>query len=136
MPFVWGALAEASKRGAVTVLVCFHPGFKKLPRRKGLFYPNKVIAPNLGPEVLTGSTRLKSGTATKLLLNLFTTLAMTHSGKVISNLMVDLNPSNVKLRVRAVGIVQQLTGCDAAAARAALEQTGWVVKDAWRKLKP
>lgn len=135
-PFVWGALAEASKRGAVTVLVCFHPGFKKLPRRKGLFYPNKIIAPNLGPEVLTGSTRLKSGTATKLLLNLFTTLAMTHSGKVISNLMVDLNPSNVKLRARAVGIVQQLTGCDAAAARAALEQTGWVVKDAWRRLKP
>jgi len=134
-PFVWGALAEASKRGAVTVLVCFHPGFKKLPRRAGLFYPDKVIAPNLGPEVLTGSTRLKSGTATKLLLNLFTTLAMTHSGKVISNLMVDLNPSNVKLRVRAVGIVQKLTGCDATAARAALEQTGWVVKDAWRKLK-
>jgi N-acetylmuramic acid 6-phosphate (MurNAc-6-P) etherase len=49
--------------------------------------------------------------------------------------MVDLNPSNVKLRVRAVGIVQKLTGCDATAARAALEQTGWVVKDAWRKLK-
>jgi N-acetylmuramic acid 6-phosphate etherase len=133
-PFVWGALAEASKRGAITVLICFHPGFKKLPRRAGLFYPNKVIAPNLGPEVLTGSTRLKSGTATKLLLNLFTTLAMTHSGKVISNLMVDLNPSNVKLRMRAVGIVQQLTGSDAEVSRAALEQTGWVVKDAWQRL--
>ena len=133
-PFVWGALAEASRRGAVTVLVCFHPGFKTLPRRKGLFYPDKVIAPTLGAEVLTGSTRLKSGTATKLLLNLFTTLAMTHSGKVISNLMVDLNPSNVKLRIRAVGIVQQLTGCDANTARTALEDSGWIVKDAWHRL--
>ena len=133
-PFVWGELAEASRRGATTVLVCFHPGFKTLPKRRGLFYPDKIIAPSVGPEVLTGSTRLKSGTATKLLLNLFTTLAMTHSGKVISNLMVDLNPSNVKLRVRAVGIVQQLTGCDADTARDALERSGWVVKDAWRKL--
>jgi N-acetylmuramic acid 6-phosphate etherase len=133
-PFVWGALAEAARRGATTVLVCFHPGFKTLPKKAGLFYPDKIIAPMVGAEVLTGSTRLKSGTATKLLLNVFTTLAMTHSGKVISNLMVDLNPSNVKLRVRAVGIVQQLTGCDAASAREALEQCGWVVKDAWRSL--
>jgi len=134
-PFVWGALAEASQRGATTVLVCFHPGFKTLPKKPGLFYPDKVIAPAVGPEVLTGSTRLKSGTATKLLLNLFTTLAMTHSGKVISNLMVDLNPSNVKLRVRAVGIVLQLTGADPATAHEALEQSGWVVKDAWQKLQ-
>jgi N-acetylmuramic acid 6-phosphate etherase len=134
-PFVWGALAQAAAQGTTTVLVCFNPGFKKLRKRAGLFLPDKIIAPNLGPEVLTGSTRLKSGTATKLLLNLFTTLAMTHSGKVISNLMVDLNPSNVKLRVRAVGIVQQLTGCDEAAACKALEQSGWVVKDAWERLK-
>lgn len=133
-PFVWGALAEASRRGATTALVCFHPGFKSLPKKPGLYYPDRVIAPSVGPEVLTGSTRLKSGTATKLLLNLFTTLAMTHSGKVISNLMVDLNPSNVKLRVRAVGIVQKLTGCDAETARDALEQSGWVVKTAWQKL--
>ncbi len=134
-PFVWGALAEAAERGATTVLVCFHPGFKTLPKQPGLFYPDKIIAPALGPEILTGSTRLKSGTATKLLLNLFTTLAMTHSGKVISNLMVDLNPSNVKLRLRAVGIVQQLTGHDAATARDALKRSGWVVKEAWQKLR-
>jgi len=134
-PFVWGALAQAAAQGTRTVLVCFNPGFKKLRKRPGLFLPDKIIAPNLGPEVLTGSTRLKSGTATKLILNLFTTLAMTHSGKVISNLMVDLNPSNVKLRVRAIGIVQQLTGSDETAAREALEQSGWVVKEAWERLK-
>ncbi len=148
-PFVWGALAEASTRGAFTALVCFHPGFKKLAQREAknaaargqkrtspLFQPDVIIAPDLGPEVLTGSTRLKSGTATKLLLNIFTTLAMTHSGKVISNLMVDLNPSNMKLRVRAVRIVQQLTQCDEAAAREALEKSGWVVKAAWQMLMP
>ena len=134
-PFVWGALAEAQKRGATTALVCFNPGYKKLRARTGLFLPDKIIAPNLGPEVLTGSTRLKSGTATKLLLNIFTTLAMTHSGKVISNLMVDLNPSNVKLRVRAVGIVRELTGWDADTARAALEASGWIVKDACRNVR-
>lgn len=134
-PFVWGALAQAASQGSTTVLLCFNPGFKKLRKRQGLFLPDKIIAPNLGPEVLTGSTRLKSGTATKLILNLVTTLAMTHSGKVISNLMVDLNPSNVKLRVRAVGIVQQLTGCDEPAAREALEQSGWVVKEAWERLR-
>ena len=133
-PFVWGALAQSGDLGASTVLVCFNPGFKHLPKRKGKFMPDRIIAPNIGPEVLTGSTRLKSGTATKLLLNLFTTLAMTHSGKVISNLMVDLNPSNAKLRVRAIGIVQQLTGCDAATTKAALEASGWVVKRAWEKL--
>jgi N-acetylmuramic acid 6-phosphate etherase len=134
-PFVWGALAQAASRGATTVLVCFHPGFKKLRRRAGLFLPNQVIAPDLGPELLTGSTRLKCGTATKQLLNLFTTLAMTRTGKVVSNLMVDLNPSNVKLRARAIGIVQLLTGCSQEAAREALERCGWVVKEAWQRLR-
>lgn len=133
-PFVWGALAQASLAGAATVLLCFNPGFKTLPKRKGKFLPDRVIAPNVGPEVLTGSTRLKSGTATKLILNLFTTLAMTHSGKVISNLMIDLNPSNAKLRVRAIGIIQKLTGCDNDTAKAALEASGWVVKGAWERL--
>jgi N-acetylmuramic acid 6-phosphate etherase len=68
--------------------------------------------------VLTGSTRLKAGTATKLVLNLITTLALARSGKVMSNLMIDLNPSNSKLRGRAIRIVRDLTGADEAAARA------------------
>jgi N-acetylmuramic acid 6-phosphate (MurNAc-6-P) etherase len=72
-PFVWGALAQAKALGATTILLCFNPGFSQLSYSKGQFKPDRVIAPNLGPEILTGSTRLKAGTATKLILNLFTT---------------------------------------------------------------
>jgi N-acetylmuramic acid 6-phosphate etherase len=125
-PFVWGALREAKRRGATTVLVCFNP-FLRIPRP---LRPAIVIAPNLGPEVLTGSTRLKAGTATKLLLNMFTTLAMVRIGKVRSNLMIDMNPANVKLRDRAVRIVQSLTGTDYSAAQLALERSGWVIEKA------
>jgi N-acetylmuramic acid 6-phosphate etherase len=130
-PFVWGALREAKRRGAATVLVCFNP-FLKIPRA---LRPTIVIAPNLGPELLTGSTRLKAGTATKQLLNMFTTLAMVRLGKVRSNLMIDLNPANVKLRDRAVRIVQELTGADCRAAQGALERGGWVVKRAAARLR-
>ncbi len=129
-PFVWGALAEVKRRGAATVLLTLNPGLK-IPRA---LKPSLVIAPDVGPELLTGSTRLKSGTATKLVLNVLTTLAMVRLGKVVSNLMVDVKPSNVKLRDRAVRIVRALTGADEAAARAALEGSGWVVKAAAAKL--
>jgi N-acetylmuramic acid 6-phosphate etherase len=125
-PFVWGALREAKRRGATTVLVCFNP-FLQIPP---VLRPAIVIAPNLGPELLTGSTRLKAGTATKQLLNMFTTLAMVRLGKVRSNLMIDLNPANAKLRDRAVRIVRELTGADYEAAREALERSGWVVAKA------
>ena len=84
--------------------------------------------------MLTGSTRLKSGTATKLILNMITTLAMAKSGKVIGNLMIDLDPSNTKLRDRAVRIVRQLTNATEAEARRALEQTQWDVKKAAARL--
>lgn len=129
-PFVWGALAEAKAQGAQTVLICFNP-YLRFPRNSK---PRLVIAPDLGPEVLTGSTRLKAGTATKLLLNMLTTLAMVRLGKVLSNLMVDLNPSNQKLRLRAVRIVRELTGAAEPEATAMLETTAWVVKDAIRRL--
>ncbi len=125
-PFVWGALDEAKRRGAKTVLLCFNP--LVVAERRGR--ADVIIAPDTGPELLTGSTRLKSGTATKLVLNLFTTLAMVRIGKVAGNLMVDVNPSNIKLRDRAIRIVRELTGANADAARAALEKAGWVVKDA------
>ncbi len=135
-PYVWGALAEAQKRGAVAVMVCFNPIIKRvLKQNPGAFQPDHVIAPDLGPEVLTGSTRLKAGTATKQILNLCTTLAMSRTGKVMSNLMIDLNPSNHKLRDRAERIVSELTGSTRAAARAALESSGWVVKAAYGLLK-
>jgi N-acetylmuramic acid 6-phosphate etherase len=130
-PFVWGALREAKRRKATTVLVCFNP-YLKIPEE---YQPTFVIASDLGPELLTGSTRLKAGTATKLLLNIFSTLSMVKLGKVVGNLMVDLNPANVKLRDRAVRIVQELTDADYASARQALERSRWVVKKAIARLK-
>jgi N-acetylmuramic acid 6-phosphate etherase len=130
-PFVWGALNAAKKCGARTILLCFNPHLE-IPKA---IRPDVVIAPDVGPEVLTGSTRLKSGTATKIVLNTVTTVAMVRMGKVLSNLMIDLNASNSKLRERAVRIVQAVTGADAAAAQAALEQSKWIVKSACQRLQ-
>lgn len=130
-PYVWGALKEAKKRRAKTVMVSFNPFLKISSSVK----PDVVITPNLGPEVLTGSTRLKAGTATKLILNIFTTLSMVRIGKVVSNLMVDLNPSNVKLRDRAARIVNDLTGVSYSKAHEALEKSGWVIKKALVRLR-
>ena len=121
-PFIWGCLAEARKRGAKTVLVSCNPAYRDHPLL------DRAILPDTGPEVLTGSTRLKAGTATKLVLNLITTLALARSGKVVSNLMIDLNPSNTKLRERATRIVQELAQVDATAARQALESNGWLIR--------
>jgi N-acetylmuramic acid 6-phosphate etherase len=122
-PFVHGALAEARKRKAATVLLAFNPHVELAPGGS----PDILIAVDVGPEILTGSTRLKSGTATKMILNMLTTLSMVKLGKVVSNLMVDLNPSNVKLRDRAVRIVSELTGASPEAARDELEKQGWQV---------
>ncbi|MFN7139512.1 MAG: N-acetylmuramic acid 6-phosphate etherase, partial [Limisphaerales bacterium] len=130
-PYVWGALMEARKRKAATMLICFNPHLKVASKDK----PDILIAPDIGPEVLTGSTRLKAGTATKLILNMLTTLSMVKMGKVISNLMVDLNPSNIKLRDRAIRIVCDVTGVDRATAQAELERAGWTVKAVCLKLR-
>jgi N-acetylmuramic acid 6-phosphate etherase len=125
-PFVWGALHEAKKRRAKTILLTFNPNLQ-LPKAPRL---DLLLAVDVGPELLTGSTRLKSGTATKLILNILTTLAMVRLGKVASNLMIDLNPSNLKLRDRAIRIVHEITGASRESANAALEQSGWVIKRA------
>ena len=130
-PFVWGALGEARRRGARTILLCCNPRLEIAAARR----PDLVIAPDTGPEVLTGSTRLKAGTATKIILNTLTTLAMVRLGKVTGNLMTDLHPSNEKLRRRAIRMVQTLTGAGAAAARSALEKAKWRVKAACLLLK-
>lgn len=136
-PFVWGALHEARARGAFTVLLCFNPAMRQAVKRlrDETWKPAVMITPDVGPEVLTGSTRLKAGTATKLILNMITTLAMTKVGKVVSNLMVDVNPSNVKLRDRALRILSELTGCSREEAKAALNDSGWVVKKAYESLR-
>jgi N-acetylmuramic acid 6-phosphate etherase len=123
-PFVWGAFQTARLARARTILVCFNPHLRFARGHR----PDVVIAPRIGPEILTGSTRLKAGTATKLVLNILTTLAMVKLGKVVENLMVDVRPSNAKLRDRAAGIVQTLTGQSREAAWEALERNRWVVK--------
>ena len=94
-----------------------------------------IVAPAVGPEVLTGATRLKAGTATKLILNCITTLAFVRLGKVAGNLMIDLDPKNEKLRQRAARIVSELTGANAAKARVTLEETGWMVRKALQRLR-
>ena len=129
-PFVWGALREAKRRGAKTILLCFNPNLIIARADR----PTLVIAPRIGPELLTGSTRLKSGTATKLILNIFTTLAMVQMGKVLGNLMIDVKASNVKLRDRAVRMVQELTGSDYETAQRALMKSDWKIKQACARL--
>ncbi len=130
-PFVWGALAEARKRGATTALLCFNPHLDF----KTAWRPHHVLAIDAGPEVLTGSTRLKAGTATKLVLNILTTLVMVQLGKVVGNLMVDLKPSNEKLRDRACRIVSELTPLDTERARVELERSGWNVGQVARRFR-
>ena len=130
-PFVWGSLVAAKAVKAKTVLICFNPYLEFARGTK----PDAVICPQIGPEILTGSTRLKSGTATKMVLNMITTLAMVKLGKVIQNLMIDLNPSNEKLRDRAVRIVVELTGCPAEHALEALKAEAWDVKKAFQRVQ-
>ncbi len=123
-PFVHGALVRAAQRSAATIfLCCVEAGSNEPP-------VDLVIRPLTGPEVLTGSTRLKAGTAAKMVLNAISTLAMVQLGKVYENLMVDLRPSNQKLRDRAVRIVAQLTGLDRPAAVELLGRAGDQVKRA------
>lgn len=130
-PFVHGALAEAKARSASTALLCFNPAVVISPESQ----PDRLLALDVGPEILTGSTRLKAGTATKMVLNIVTTLAMVRTGKVISNLMVDVDASNGKLRDRAIRIVVELTGVEKAAASEALRAVGWSIREACQKLE-
>jgi N-acetylmuramic acid 6-phosphate etherase len=103
-PFVHGALRQAKSRGAKTI---FLSCVQSVPDEPAV---DVVIRPLTGPEVLTGSTRLKAGTATKLILNQITTIAMVQIGKCYENLMVDLRASNQKLQDRSARIVSMLTG--------------------------
>ncbi len=121
-PYVIGGLNYAKQLGAATVALSCNPA----STIAGI--ADIAISPVVGPEVLTGSTRLKSGTAQKLVLNMLTTASMIRIGKSFQNLMVDLNPSNKKLVARAIRMVMQTTGCTAQQARQALHQTGNDVK--------
>src|SRR5437870_2642580 len=121
-PFVRGALTTAASRGAATVLVACNP-------RAGLrIRADVVIAPAPGPEVLAGSTRLKAGTATKLVLNTLTTASMARLGEVYGNRMVDLQPRSRKLRERAVRLIAEIAGVRPPLARRALAESGGSVR--------
>ena len=122
-PFVRGALQAAHTRGAATVLVTCAP-------RVDRTVADVVVAIDTGPEVLTGSTRLKAGSATKAVLNAMTTAAMVQLGKTYENLMVDLRPGSAKLRDRSRRIVAMLAGVDPARAGRLLAAAGGEVKTA------
>jgi N-acetylmuramic acid 6-phosphate etherase len=117
-PFVRAALAAATARGAATVLVACNPRARS---ERGV---DVVIAPAPGPEVLAGSTRLKAGTATKLVLNTLTTASMARLGKMYGNRMVDLQPRSRKLRERALRLVVELGGVSRARAQRLLATGG------------
>ena len=123
-PYVVGALRRAGERGARTAAL--------VGNRQGSVADaaEVVIAPDTGPEVVAGSTRMKAGTAQKLVLNMISTTAMIRTGHTYRNLMVDLRTSNSKLRTRARRIVSEATGVDPDTAARALAQADGEVKTA------
>jgi N-acetylmuramic acid 6-phosphate etherase len=106
-PYVIGAIQEAHRIGAKTIFLSCNPSSETLNQFVDVF-----ITPIVGPEIITGSTRLKAGTATKLTLNMLTTIAMIKLGKVYNNLMVDVQAWNTKLVDRAKRIIAEITGVD------------------------
>lgn len=123
-PFVLGAVAEGRARGSLTVGVCCDDG---APLAAATDF---AICPLVGPEILAGSTRLKAGTAQKLVLNMLTTTTMIRLGRVHGNLMVDVRPTNAKLRERARRIVAEVTGANDPEVDAALAATSWSARAA------
>ena len=123
-PYVRAAVGRARQLGAATAFVTCSP------QAAGQIEADGVICVEVGPEVIAGSTRMKAGTATKMVLNMLTTAAMIRLGKVYENLMVDLRATNDKLRDRAVRILREVTGLAAAEAGALLSAAGGEVKTA------
>jgi N-acetylmuramic acid 6-phosphate etherase len=128
-PFVLAALDYARDLGAGTILLTCNPN-------RAIRVPVEVeIDLPTGPELVTGSTRLKAGTATKLVLNILSTIAMVRLGRVQDNLMINVQATNDKLRARAVRLVCALSAAPEAAAQTALENQGWRVASAVKTLK-
>ena len=119
-PYVLGALEEAQARGALTASLTCRPD-SPIEQLAGI-----AIVPVVGPEVLTGSSRLKAGTAQKLVLNMISTATMVRLGKVYRNLMIDVQPTNAKLRDRAVRIVRDAASVSLDEAAQALAAAGSV----------
>jgi N-acetylmuramic acid 6-phosphate etherase len=123
-PFVVAAVARAREIGALTVGLSCNAG---TPLSDNVEHPIEVL---VGPELVSGSTRLKAGTAQKLVLNMFSTIVMVQLGKTYGNLMVDVKPTNAKLRERAVRIVRSVAGVGREEALRALAENGHSVKQA------
>jgi len=121
---VRGALTGARKKGARIIFVTCWPGTELQN------FVDLIIAPEVGPEVIAGSTRLKAGTATKMVLNMLTTLAMIRVGKTYGNLMVDVQVGSEKLKDRAQRIVAVVTGLTLEEAGLLLREAKWNVKAA------
>ena len=119
-PYVLGGIAYANQLGALTIGLSCVPGSPVECQAK------LAITPAVGPEVITGSTRLRAGTATKLVLNMLSTGAMIRVGMVYGNLMVNVQPSNVKLKDRATRIIASATGVDEERAAELLAEAGAV----------
>jgi len=117
-PFTVAAVNEARRRGSRTIAVTCNPNS---PLERAAHF---AIITQVGPEVLAGSSRMKAGTAHKMVLNMISTAAMTRLGYVYGNLMVNVVPKNEKLMQRAVGILEKATGADHESARAALKASG------------
>jgi len=122
--FVRGALTGARKKGARIIFITCWPGADLQN------FVDLIIAPAVGPEVIAGSTRLKAGTATKMVLNMLTTITMIRIGKTYGNLMVDVHTGSDKLKDRARRIVALVTGVDPEAAGDLLREAKWDVKAA------
>jgi N-acetylmuramic acid 6-phosphate etherase len=122
--FVRGALTRARKAGARIIFVTCDPGTELQT------FVDLTIAPGVGPEIIAGSTRLKAGTATKLVLNMLTTTAMIRIGKTYGNLMVDVQTGSEKLKDRARRIVNIVTGLDYDESDKVLKKANWNVKAA------
>jgi N-acetylmuramic acid 6-phosphate etherase len=119
-PYVLGGMAYANQLGALTVGLSCVPGSQVECQAK------IAITPAVGPEVITGSTRMRAGTATKLVLNMLSTGAMIRTGMVYGNLMVNVQPTNEKLHDRAIRIIAAATGVDEERAAALLAKAGAV----------
>ena len=117
-PFTVAALNEARRRGAHTIALTCNPNS---PLERAAHF---AIVTQVGPEVLAGSSRMKAGTAHKMVLNTISTAAMTRLGYVYNNLMVNVAPKNEKLLQRAIGILEQATGATHESARQALKSSG------------
>lgn len=122
--FVIGALEEARRLGCTTVGISCNPDTKILQAS------DIPILTDTGAEVLTGSTRLKAGTAQKIVLNTLTTCAMAKTGKIYENMMINLAPSNEKLKRRVIRIVTEILSCDENTAIALLSENDWSIRKA------